>query len=202
MVALTFLLISCEVLSEYGMCLLTVSRDPSSNYGLSAPEVRILWEGMWSLSEHTTIWPHPVDLLRHGNKLTAIKHLKEIAEEVTNTKYPDIFSVEDPLSLIGIKSDGMILMRNYCPHEEAIKITGDTSFEAFIKEQVALSEEQYEYFGDWIKPQWFSMPLMESMTFGELRAFFIGGHLIYVMSVVDSVDPTEALSINPLSSVK
>ena len=207
-VALTFPMISCEALFEYGICLLTVSRDPSSNYELSAQDVRSLWEGMCSLSEHITIWPHPADLLRHGNKLAYIKHLKEIAQEITHTRYPDIFLVEDPLSLVGIKSEEMILMRNYRSSHEGIIITGDASFDALLKEDVALSQEQYGYFEDWIKPQWFSMPhSMEFTAFGELRAFFIGGHLIYVMSDIEMEGRRlswveNAILINPLSIVK
>lgn len=204
-VDLTFPLILCEAVPEYGCCLLTASRDPSSNYGLSAQEVRLFWEGMCSLSEHITIWPHPAALLRHGNKLAYLKHLKEIANEVTHTRFPDIFSVEDPLALIGITSDE-ILMRNYCSsHEQAFTLTGDSIFEAVIKENVAITQEQYGYFEDWIKPQWFSMPSRESRKFGELRAFFMGGQLIYVMSIdhLDGETHIEAGTlIHPLSSIK
>ena len=207
MVALTFLVISCESYAEHSFHPLTVSRDPSCNYELSAPEVQLYWEGMNVLSKHISIWPHPADLLRHGKKSTYIKQLKEIAEEVTHTKYPDILSAEDPLSLIEMKREEIILMRNYSSlFEHTFTIfTGDDTFQTLVKEEVEKAQEQYGYFQDWIKPQWFTMHPIESKAFGELKAYFVGGHLIYVLQVVDVEGGQmigDATLINPLSLVK
>ena len=207
MVVLISLVISCEAYPKHKFHILTVPRDPSYNYELSAPEVRLYWEGMNVLSTHICIWPHPADLLRHGNKLTYVNQLKEIAEEVTLTKYPDIESAEDPLSFIKMENEEIILMRNYSSSfEHTFTIfTGDASFQTLVKEEAAIAQEQYSYFKDWITPQWFIMHPIESKAFGELRAFFVGGHLIYVLQVVDvecGQMIRDAALINPLSLVK
>ena len=72
------------VFSRNAFHLFKIPRDPWFNYGLSHQEIRSYWEGMCALSEHTKIWPMPPDSLRHGNKLTYLKSLEEIAEGVLN----------------------------------------------------------------------------------------------------------------------
>jgi hypothetical protein len=206
-VVLIFLVTSCEAYPKHSFHLLTVSRDPSCNYQLSGPEVQLYWEGMEVLSKHISIWPHHADLLRHGNKSTYVNQLKEIAEEVTHTKYPNMESAEDPLSFIEMESKEIILTRNYSSsleHTFTI-LTGNTTFETLVKEEAAIAQEQYGYFEDWIKPQWFLMHSIESKAFGELRAFFVGGHLIYTLQVIDAEGGQmimDAALINPLSLLK
>ena len=181
--------------------LLTVPRDPRFNYGLSPEEIPFYWEGMCALSEHTKIWPLPTESLRHGNKLTYVKHLKEIAEEVTETKYPNIFAVSDPQSPTIDISQKMTLSRTYGSPRHTFTIRANAPYKNRIKEELAITNELYGYFGDWIKPQWFAVPTIKSTKRGELRAFFVGGHLVYVLHIKKDktgVTAKEATLINPL----
>ena len=213
------------------MHLLINFRDPCLNYGLSPATVRLYWQGMDALSKHISIWPHPSDLISHGCKFTYLQHLKEISEEITHTKYPDTSFVEDPLSPSIIENEddirplssiikldqeihtlpssmhveGMVLKRTFSSsHQHVLQMTGNAEYQTVIKEKIDETTKQYGYFGDWIKPAWFTMPYIDTMKFGELRAFFVGGHLIYVLLTQYeegsfSVDPI--VLINPLSSL-
>lgn len=154
---------------------------------------------MCALSEHTKIWPMPPDSLMHGNKLTYLRNLKEIAEGVTATKYPNIFSVSDPQSPTIGTNDKMTLSRTYGSPRHNRTIKQNAAFHDYVKEEMAITNELYGYFGDWIKPQWFAVPAIKSVGRGELRAFFVGGHLIYVLQYKSDL-PDEAIFINPLMS--
>lgn len=201
------------------------------NYGLSSAQVRLYWQGMDALSKHVSIWPHPADLISHGCKFTYLQHLKDIAEEITQTRYPDISFVEDPLSPSIIENqddnyslssiikldkevhtlpssidvEGMVLKRTFSSsHRHVLQMTGNAEYQIVIKEKIDETTKQYGYFGDWIKPTWFTMPYIKSMKFGELRAFFVGGHLIYVLIIQyeeGTFSATDAIFVNPLSSL-
>lgn len=179
-------------------------RDTCFNYGLSPQQIRSYWEGMCALSEYTKTWPHPTESLRHGNKLTYVKHLKAIAEEVTHTNYPNILLVDPQSPMINI-NEKMIISRTYGSTRHTCTIHDNDGFQDYIKTEVAITEELYGYFEDWIKPQWFAIPAMKSFKMGELRVFFVGGHLIYVLHVKkDNTGMTveETALINPLISSK
>ena len=180
---------------------LTAPRNPLFNYGLSVEEVRLYWEGMEALSKHTNIWPHPTDTLRHGSTLNRVEDLKAIAKEVTHTTFPDIFGVLDPQSFMVLKNEKMTLFRTHGAGLTYIFPIEDPGFQDNIKKAIAITEEQYGYFGDWIMPQWFAMPTINSIKLGELRAVFVGGHLIYVLNEKDGFVAKEATFINPLMTL-
>ena len=203
-------------------------REPSTKYGLSPAEVRLYWEGMDALLQNVKIWPQPQDLLRDGSKCY-FKHLERVASEITHTKRPDILLVDNPLSPSitededfhsGIECDhdescatspavefeDMVLKRTFSSsHQHVFRMTGSTDYQAIIKEKMDDTARHYGYFGDWIKPVWFATPYIDSMKFGELRAIFVGGHLIFVLSTKHNegvLSVNDVAMINPLSSIK
>ena len=202
-------------------------REPSSKYGLSPAEVRSYWEGMDALLQNVKIWPQPQDLLRDGSQCY-LKHLERVASEITHTKRPDMVLVNNPVSpsIIedenfhsGIECDqencgsspsvefeDMVIKRTFSSsHQHVFRMTGSTDYQAIIKEKMDDTARRYGYFGDWIKPVWFATPYIDSMKFGELRAIFVGGHLIFVLSTKRNegvLSVNDAAMINPLSSLK
>ena len=116
---------------------------------------------MCALSEHVSIWPPPIELLRHGNTLTYLRSLKAIAGEVTYTKYPDIFVVPNPLSPAVLESKDMVLKRTYSSGTNFLsQMDGNEALQHVVSKKVAASMEQYDNFKEWINPQWFIMPLI------------------------------------------
>jgi hypothetical protein len=177
-------------------------RNPFFNYGLAVEEVRLYWEGMDVLLEHTNIWPLPTDTLQLGNTLYQVEQLKAIAEEVTHTKFPNIFGVVDPQSPTFNENENMSLIRTHGAGKTyLIPITEDQVFQDNIKKAIAMTEKQYGYFGDWIMPQWFAIPTVKSTKLGLLRTIFVGGHLIYVLYIKDGFVAEEATFIIPLVSL-
>ena len=201
---LTFPMILCELPSSVILCnhFHTAPRNPFFNYGLSAPEVRLYWEGMNALSEHTIVWPLPTDTLQLGNTLYHVEQLKAIAEDVTHTKFPDIFGVEDPHSPTFNENEKTNLIRTHgAGAMYIIPISEDPVFQDNIEKAMAITEEQYGYFKDWIMPQWFVTPTIKAIKLGKLRAIFVGGHLIYVLNIKKGFVAEEATFIHSLTSL-
>jgi hypothetical protein len=157
------------------------------------------------LSENVTLFPDPYQAILRGSKLYTIQALAEIAKTVTNTRYPEVVTVDDILDGNWLKNPNLVFKRGYSDATELVW-KGGVERVSDVKKKVKELNQNYEHdslrrIG--VRPRWFAVPYIPDIVLkGEIRCFFIGGHLRYKISTTPQdewLGVEEALELTPLS---
>ena len=175
-----------------------INRESAQSiYGLTLETLKIHWDALGILAEHTFMWPDPRDLMYGGSKLHLSQNINKCSEAL-GVPFPVIATVSDPLKVLQDIQGGAvdaILKREYSNASLHVftKYTPDAT-ERLMK---ALADEKQAYSpiheGPFPRPMWivqsFSSPLQH---LGEIRAFVVNGSIINILTT------TQATSLRPL----
>jgi hypothetical protein len=134
------------------------------------------------LKENATLYPDPFQSIYRGSKLTTLMSLAEISKNITRTFYPKVVTVADIQNKDILNNTNLVFKRGYSDATELVFVGGSKSI-GQVKELV---EQQARYYHHpslveiGVKPRWFAVPyISDIVSKGEIRCFFIGGHLRY-----------------------
>ena len=139
-----------------------------------------------SLTEQTIVYPSPDQMLLRGSKLYVIDQLREISRDVTYTSYPEIVLIDNPLDPNLATRPGLFIKRSFSDSGKHVLRPSNAKDAAKLPNMVAETSKYYDHeplqkLG--VQPRWFGMAFIpELYEKGEIRAFFIGGKLSYMIS--------------------
>lgn len=136
-----------------------------------------MFETVLELAETHFLWPDPTDMLMQANKILYIEDLAKVAKRVTNTWYPVVAIVPDPMQLEW--NDNMVLKRNSsdCGDHVIHRQTKDRE----NKIHALAKQTNKNYKGVAIKgvkllPTWFAVPYIPLLRqLGEIQTYFFHG---------------------------
>ena len=162
--------------------------SPAAGYETLPLECCRLYSNMKTLSEKTTVWPHPEELFISGNKIQGYETLR-MASLSMNLSVPLYVIVDDQLDSKTFQDKvrrGLLkgaLKRDYSMRGDHV-ITPKME-DPLGKLKHAIQEERktwpivLEFFG---KPRWFIQPfLAQLLQIGEARVVIVGGRIVYKM---------------------
>ncbi|KAK2459408.1 hypothetical protein APHAL10511_008573 [Amanita phalloides] len=161
-----------------------IFNNPGAHQGLAVEEVKPFIKHLMTLSACTILVPSPPQMITRGSKLTIASMLRHSARHVTKSIYPEIRGVVDPLDL-SLQRNGVVVKRSFSDSACHVLMGGDPDFGWKMEEMGAEQDSFYnlpvlQKIG--IAPKWFAMTYIQEMkTKGEIRMYFIGGALAYMM---------------------
>ena len=141
-----------------------------------------------------------------GCKLSTLDALREIAKSVTCTDYPEVVVITDPLKPEYLNNKDLVIKRSYSDAGNHVWKRDDQRDPATMRKFMKDTQSMYNHdsLRDWgVNPVWFGLPYIPQLIDkGEIRCFFIGGVLTYMIStrpITDELAVKEARQITPLS---
>lgn len=179
-----------------------VHQDPiePDQVGTWMKNLHILWENV-------TLFPDPYQAIFRGSKLATIQSLAHIAKTVTNTDYPQVVTVNNIEDEDTLKNNNVVFKRGYSDSSLLVWKGGVKGVEE-VKQLVEVQKKYYQH--DSLReigviPRWFAVPyIADIVSKGEIRCFFIGGHLrykIWTMPENNHLLVKEVQEMTPLSNL-
>src|ERR1700742_445601 len=165
-----------------------IARGDDSYSRLSANNIDRWLTNLGTLEQHTVLWPRPSSLLWRGSKLGTLDQLGDIANNITFTDYPQTLhiswqQIHDAEFLEHLRSNSNVLVK--CGFSDgALHVLRPSEVEN-LQERMLHESELYQsplmqQLG--IIPEWFAVPFIsEFAEKGELRVYFVGGVLSYML---------------------
>jgi hypothetical protein len=163
-----------------------------------------------SLSQHTVLFPDPHQMIARGSKLYTLQTLVELANTATRTGYPEVVIIDDIADLNMWKNENLVFKRGYSDGGHDVGRGKGKPDMAIPRKRANDTAEHYDHpslreYG--VKPTWFAVPFIpELCEKGEIRCFFIGGRLSYLISTtplhgheMGDISIREVMEITPLT---
>ena len=158
-----------------------------------------------NLCRQTIVYPSPDQMVLRGSKLYVIDQLRQIARKVTHTDYPEVVLIDNPQHPSLADRPGVFMKRSFS--DSAAHVLRVCSAEAAVHLPAMVADTKAFYDHDSVRrinvvPEWFGMAFVPEMSQkGEIRAFFIGGHLTHIISTTPSdrnLTITQVFALTPL----
>lgn len=138
------------------------------------------------LCRQTIVYPSPDQMILRGSKLHVVDQLRQIAQSVTHTDYPEVVIIENPQDPSLSDRPGLFIKRSYSDAAAHVMRVGDSKDAARLPAMMADTKAFYDHQSlreiD-VVPEWFGMAFVPEMSQkGEIKAFFIGGNLTHIIS--------------------
>ena len=108
--------------------------------------------------------------------------LAEISKNVTRTFYPKVLTITNIENREILNNTNLVFKRGYSDATHLV-FAGGTKSLGQVKELVEQQTRYYQHpslIEIGVKPTWFAVPyISDIVSKGEIRCFFIGGHLWY-----------------------
>lgn len=163
------------------------------------------WINLLKLSENVPMFPHPQDLLSSACKVQRDNDLMVAAATETQTPFPRCLTLATLSDLVSqAKNPGVVIKRDYGDSNEFTFLPSKKRHRD-LEMKYQETQERYSPVKCLPYPSWIAQPYISSlMDKGELRAFVVGGELIYAihtwergadprfnMEMVDNYTPLE-----------
>lgn len=138
-----------------------------------------MFDAVLELAETHFLWPDPTEALVQANKILYTEDLANVAKRVTNTWYPVVAIVPDPMQLEW--NDNLVLKRNFsdCGDHAIHRQTKnrEVKIHALAKQTIS-NYKNVVVRGVKIRPTWFAVPYIPLLReLGEMGALFLWGKL-------------------------
>lgn len=158
------------------------------------------------LSSTTAIFPSPAQQLHRGHKLPVLQQLKEVAKSMGNA-YPLVVRIADPYQERHFlaRCQGLIVKRGMSLAGGHVLQLNTEAKEIIFKELIKKTNAQYDHeiiraFGG--VPEWFAVAYIPELhEMGELRAYFFGGRLSYIIWTRPTDDPELEMSVSRVKGI-
>lgn len=162
------------------------------------------------LARKTCLYPDPIQTIARGTKLYTIENLRKIGNSITLTDYPQVVLIPNPSKRAYLDNKDLVIKRSFSDTNKHVWLKADkgANKEGLATMQQVMEETSKAYdhedLREWgVVPKWFGQPyILQLEKKGELRCFFIGGVLTYMMStapIPHGLNITEVREITPLS---
>jgi hypothetical protein len=159
-----------------------------------------------NLCRQTIVYPSPDQMILRGSKLYVIDQLRQIARNVTHTDYPEVVIIENPQDPSLANRPGLYMKRSFSDTAAHVVRVSDAEAAVHLPAMVADTKAFYDH--DSVRkmdvvPEWFGMAFVPEMSQkGEIKAYFIGGHLTHIISTIPTgrtLQIAQVFELTPLS---
>jgi hypothetical protein len=158
------------------------------------------------LSRKVCVYPDPGQAISRGTKLYTLNAIREIGKSVTHTDYPEVVIIDDPLKGGHLKNKNLVIKRSFSDANHHVWLGSHQQDQAAIRKVIKNTRDTYNHqvLRDLaVVPTWFGVPYIPQLIKkGEIRCYFIGGALTYIISTEpagDSLLIKEVQELTPLS---
>jgi hypothetical protein len=159
-----------------------------------------------NLCRQTIVYPSPDQMILRGSKLYVIDQLRKIAREVTHTDYPEVVLIDNPQDPSLADRPGVFMKRSFS--DTAVHTLRVCDAQAAVHLPALVEDTKAFYDHDSVRkinvvPEWFGMAFVPEMSQkGEIKAFFIGGHLTHIVSTAPSGGNLEIAQVFELTPLR
>lgn len=186
---------------------MSISSRNTRDYEAVGPgEVEAWMFNLRNLCRQTIVYPSPDQMILRGSKLYVIDQLRKIAREVTHTDYPEVVLIDNPQDPSLADRPGVFMKRSFSDTAAHVLRVCDAKAAVYLPAMVKDTKAFYDH--DAVRkmnvvPEWFGMAFVPEMSQkGEIKAFFIGGHLTHIISTAPSGSNLEIAQVFELTPLR
>jgi hypothetical protein len=144
------------------------------------------------LCRNVTVFPSPDQMLLRGSKLYIINQLREIAQRIIHTDYPEVTLINNPMDPTLVNRPGLFIKRSFSDSGKHVLRASNPQDVERIPDMVEDTNTFYNH--DSLRkigaqPKWFGIAFIpEMLEKGEIKVYFIGGKLSYMVSTTPLSD--------------
>jgi hypothetical protein len=131
-------------------------------------------------------------MLLRGSKLYIVNQLREIAQHITHTDYPEVTLINNPMDPTLANRPGLFIKRSFSDSGKHVLRASNPQDVKKIHDMVEETNTFYNH--DSLRkigaqPKWFGIAFIpEMLEKGEIKVYFIGGKLSYMVSTTPLSD--------------
>ena len=165
--------------------LILLDRNPNSD-PFTVVQFPTAMSNIQHLCQLTNIYPSPDQQVNLGHKRWTLMLLSQIAQNVTKTPFPIVVQIATPMAPDLVQRQNLYVKREFSENSEHVLAVSNTNdFKARFRGLIQETDRLYnhaEIRDQGIQPSWLGLAFIEEMkSLGELRVFFIGGEMKYII---------------------